>query len=442
MPGRVPSRPGFGRLLAVLVRAAAGVISATGLALDHSALAGEPTRATAAALAGDKAATTFSLTLSKGVTAEVFTLADPYRVIVDLPEVAFGLPAGAGKGGRGLVSAFRYGLLAEDKARVVLDTAGPVRIGKAEWIAAKDGQTVRLDIVLVPTDARSFGDGTGAARAAEQAASRPSLFEDAVPGAAPEGASGPGGMAGEAPPGDKAPRAKPVVMIDPGHGGIDPGAVGTSNVLEKNVVLAVASELKAALAATGRYDVRMTRAKDVFISLDERLSRSAAARADLFLSIHADSIDAKAVAKAIRGATVYTLSERASDEQARLMAEKENASDLVAGLPAANREGPGEVRNILIDLMKRETSNFSAEFSRVLVGKLAKSISMARDPQRSAAFKVLKQTGSPSVLIELGYMSNAEDEKLMTSPAWQKQVAASITGAVDTYFSRRTSRAP
>jgi N-acetylmuramoyl-L-alanine amidase len=213
-------------------------------------------------------------------------------------------------------------------------------------------------------------------------------------------------------------------------------------LLEKNVVLAVGKELRRALLASGRYDVRMTRTTDVFVALDQRLKASLNTGADLFISLHADSLAESGAAQTIRGATVYTLSERASDEQARLMAEKENASDLVAGLDASEGEAAGEVRNILIDLMKRETANFSADFSNVLVGKLRRTIVLSRGPQRSAAFKVLKQTNSPSVLVELGYLSHREDEKLLSSSAWQKQTAASIAAAIDAYFAKRTVSTP
>ena len=371
-----------------------------------------------ATLNGDAKQTSFSLDMSHGVTAEIFTLASPYRVIIDLPDVGFGLSETAGKQGRGLVKAFRYGLFAENKARIVLDMSGPVRITKAEMTPGSDGHSVRLKVDLAPIDAASFGVGTGGARtAAADPQTKPSTYEDA-PG--------------------PAERAKPIIVIDPGHGGIDPGALGQTNLLEKHIVLAVSREVRAVLAATGRYDVRMTRSSDVFISLDDRLKMSRKLGSDLFVSIHADSIDAKALAKSIRGATVYTLSERASDEQARLMAEKENASDILAGLETGDGERDDDVRNILIDLMKRETANFSTDFARSVVTRLAKTISMSRDPQRSAAFKVLKQTSTPSVLIELGYMSNAEDEKLMSTPAWQKQVAASIAAATDAYFAKRT----
>ncbi len=214
-----------------------------------------------------------------------------------------------------------------------------------------------------------------------------------------------------------------------------------SNLKEKTLVLAVAQALREQLAAGRRYDVRMTRVSDVFVSLDQRLKMSRDLDADLFISLHADSIAQKGLANTVRGATVYTLSEQASDEEARRMAEKENNSDAIAGLQTAKFEEEGEVRNILIDLLKRETSNFSADFSNTLVKRLGTSISLSGRPQRSAAFKVLRQADTPSVLVELGYMSNAEDERLLNSSAWQRRVAAAIGTAVDSYFSKRTAKA-
>lgn len=394
--------------------------------LMHVCLAGSTSAdtlasATGASLTGDRFRTTFQLTLSAGVTAEIYTLANPYRVIVDLPDVAFDLPDGAGQTGGGLVRAFRYGLFAERKARVVLDTEGPVRVERAAMTTAARGEGVVFSFDMITTDPKSFGLGTGAEKSAAET------------GTAPGGDT--------APPPPKRP-GKAVIMIDPGHGGIDAGAVSASNVLEKNVVLAVAKELGRQLAATGRYDVHMTRASDVFISLDQRVGMSLAKGVDLFISLHADSLAEAAVAQSIRGATIYTLSERASDEQARRMAEKENASDLLAGINISDSQGDDEVKGILFDLMKRETANFSADFSNVLVRKLKGATPLSRAPQRSAAFKVLKQTHAPSVLIELGYLSNSDDEKLLVSSAWHKKIAEQITASVGSYFAKRTAGTP
>jgi N-acetylmuramoyl-L-alanine amidase len=184
----------------------------------------------------------------------------------------------------------------------------------------------------------------------------------------------------------------------------------------------------------------MTRTDDVFIPLDGRVQFSVDNDADLFISLHADSIEGKKVAQTVRGATIYTLSDRASDEEARVKAEKENASDLIAGLAPTKTGRNDQVKNILFDLMKRETANFSADFSQSLLKRLGKATEMSRVPQRSAAFKVLKQTHAPSVLIELGYVSNKSDEQEMTTKSWRQKVAAAITAAVQAYFKKRTAQ--
>jgi N-acetylmuramoyl-L-alanine amidase len=357
------------------------------------------------------------------VTAEVYSLANPYRVIVDLPNVAFRLPDDAGRAGRGLVAAYRYGEFAEGKARIVLDTTGPVAIAKAAMTKARAGGGVVLTVELKATNAAAFGEGTGAGR--QPAAGGEAALERSV-----------------GPPGAKRPAAgKPVIVIDPGHGGIDPGAVGAGNMLEKNLVLSVAQKVQARLEGSGRYAVVATRSRDVFISLNDRLKISRQAQSDLFISIHADSIE-QTYANTIKGATVYTLSERASDAEAKAIAEKENASDLIAGLDVGQGDENNDVKNILIDLMKRETANFSTEFSRTLVRKMRANVSLSRDPERAAAFKVLRQTHAPSVLVELGYVSNPEESRLMQSPAWQQKVADSIAAAIDAYFTKRTVETP
>jgi N-acetylmuramoyl-L-alanine amidase len=403
-------------------------VVALGLVLGTCTVAALPAHgveATNVRLLDNGKTTTFELTISKGLTAQVYTLANPYRVILDLPDLAFHLDPAEGQKGRGVIAAFRYGLFAEHKARVVIDTTGPVRIASAGMTRIPKSRALKLAIVLAPMDAAAFGAGTGATLAS----------------------AAPSDLPGNSAPPEKADRkhkgnAKPVIVIDPGHGGIDPGAIGANNVPEKSIVLAVALQLKEVLQKTRRYEVKMTRKDDVFISLDNRLKFSADNDADLFISLHADSIEEKKFGDSVRGATIYTLSSRASDEQARIMAEKENASDLIAGVNSVDEGSGEEVKNILIDLLKRETSNFSADFSHVLVKKLGQSITLARNPQKSAAFKVLKQTHAPSVLVELGYMSNTTEEQEMMTVAWQSKVARAIASAVNIYFKKRTVAEP
>lgn len=375
--------------------------------------------ATAASAASEGEGTTFSLTLSRGVQAQIFTVDNPYRVIIDLPDVAFKLPPGTGAEPEGLIKVFRYGLFAEQKARVVIEARGPVKVASAAMTRVRQGQAVVLKVNLVATDEATFAAGIGQSQSEGDDATLP-----------------------VAPNMPKAPNAKPVVLIDPGHGGIDPGAIGTGNLAEKTIAFAVAQQLEAVLKATNRYDVRMTRTRDVFVPLDKRVRMSIESSADLFISLHADAIAEVAYAENIRGATVYTLSDKATDERSRLMAEKENASDLIAGLSGMNDDNGDQVKDILYDLLRRETLNFSADFSNLVVSRLSKSIAMSKDPQRSAAFKVLKQPHAPSVLIELGYMSNSRDQATMTTKAWQTKVAEAISAAVDSYFNKRTAVHP
>lgn len=391
-----------------MLLAAALVVAGT-----FSATAG--VTATEIKLEGDRQETVFSLNLTSGVTAKVFTLANPYRVIVDMADVTFQLPANAGQTGQGLVQAYRFGLFAPHKSRIVMDTVLPVSIAQAEMINVPDGAGVQLNLLLRATDAATFGTGTGA----EQVSSKASASADDDQAEAPT------------------QNPQPVIVIDPGHGGIDPGALGSNNLYEKMVVLDVAKQVRQELMKRGGYQSYLTRVDDVFVSLDDRLAFSAEKKADLFISLHADALADADSAKYVRGATVYTLSERASDAIARRMAEKENSADAVAGLAPEGPERTQQVRSILVDLLKRETANFSSDFSATLIGEMRGRMKVARSPQRSAAFKVLKQTRTPSVLVELGYLSNSEDHKLMQSQEWREAVAVSIANAIDAYFARR-----
>jgi N-acetylmuramoyl-L-alanine amidase len=367
-----------------------------------------------ARLAGDRGRTRFIADLSKKVEVNVFSLADPYRVIIDLPEVNFQMPEGLGNEKRGLVTGYRYGLFAPGKSRIVIDVNGPFLVDKAFVLEARSDQPARLVVDLVPTDRTTF---TAKLRAARSTAV---------------------GSIAKPKPEAPAVKAKPVIILDPGHGGIDPGTASASGITEKEVVLAFAKTLRQKLEAKGDYQVYLTREGDTFLALRERVEFAQGKSANLFVSIHADSFP-KNAAEA-RGATVYTLSERASDDEAKELAAKENFSDAIAGvdLPSDRDE---VVANILIDLAQRETQNRSIVFAKSVVGEMNKS-DLHRKSLKSAGFRVLKSPDVPSVLLELGFLSNPDDEKELTSEPWRTAMAEKVVAAIDSYFAKRLARMP
>ncbi len=371
-----------------------------------------------ARVAGDRERTRFIADLSKKVDVHVFALGNPYRVIVDAPDVNFQMPDGVGKEKRGLVTAYRYGLFAPGKARIVLDVSGPFLIDKAFVLEARDDQPARLVVELVPTDENTFLAKLKESRAPEAASAAPSALSQAP---------------------SRPADAKPVVVLDPGHGGVDPGTSSATGITEKEVVLTFARVLKAKLEATGRYDVFLTRDDDTFLPLRGRVEFAQKKGAGLFLSIHADYFP-KQTDKAT-GATVYTLSEEASDEEAKALAAKENFSDALAGVELPS-DSDGVLANILIDLAQRETQNRSVTFARSIVGELAGKGSLHTRRLRSAGFRVLKAPDIPSVLLELGFLSNPDDEKRLTSDAWRDKTAAAVAELIDVYFAKRIARNP
>ncbi len=387
------------------------------LAPPKPALATDGVVAKDARLAGDRERTRFIADLSKKVEVKVFALGNPYRVIVDAADVSFQMPDGIGNEQRGLVKAFRFGLFAPGKSRIVLDIGGPFLIDRSFVLGARDDQPARLVIDLVPTDEKTF-----LAKQREQSSKTKEEAKEPIP------------LAASAPSGEK-----PIVVLDPGHGGVDSGAKSANGVLEKNVVLAFAKRLRQKLEASGRYQVHMTRDDDTFLPLKERVRFAREKGAGLFISLHADYFPTEI--DDARGATVFTLSEKASDDEARALAAKENLSDAIAGVELPD-DSDEVVTNILIDLAQRETNNRSVVMARSIVGELAAKGRLHTRQLRSAGFRVLKAPDVPSVLLELGFLSNEEDEKQLTSEAWRDRMAGAIRDAVESYFKERLARAP
>ena len=387
------------------------------LAPPKPALATDGVVAKDARLAGDRERTRFIADLSKKVEVKVFALGDPYRVIVDAADVSFQMPDGIGNEQRGLVKAFRFGLFAPGKSRIVLDIGGPFLIDRSFVLGARDDQPARLVIDLVPTDEKTF-----LAKQREQRSKTKEEAKEPIP------------LAASAPSGEK-----PIVVLDPGHGGVDSGAKSANGVLEKDVVLAFAKRLRQKLEASGRYQVHMTRDGDTFLPLKERVRFAREKGAGLFISLHADYFPTEI--DDARGATVFTLSEKASDNEARALAAKENLSDAIAGVELPD-DSDEVVTNILIDLAQRETNNRSVVMARSIVGELAAQGRLHTRQLRSAGFRVLKAPDVPSVLLELGFLSNEEDEKQLTSETWRDRMAGAIRDAVERYFKRRLASAP
>lgn len=415
-----------------------------------------------ARIAGDETRTRFVADLDRPVSYSVYVIDQPYRVVVDLPGVQFNMPPEIGDEGKGLIRAYRFGQLAPGKSRVVIDTNGPVLIEKSFVLNPENGQPARMIIDIIQTDQRTFARIKATERPKRSASAR--LLMKAAPDTLAEllKREGVARLDEEAEKAEQTgwaasfiprPRPKPsqygsasamsatpalepepipvrpVIVLDPGHGGIDGGTVSRKGTMEKKVVLAFARELRKRLKATGRFEVHMTRNDDKFISLGKRVKFARAKKADLFIAVHADSLRQRRV----RGATVYTLSEKASDADAAALAEKENNADFIGGVDLG--EDAGDVAGILLDLALRETKNHSIYFARRVVKNLKSVTPLNRRPMRSAGFKVLRAPDVPSVLLELGYLSNRHDEGNLVSSRWRRKAAGAVTAAIEGFFS-------
>ena len=373
-------------------------------------------------VAGDDKQTRFILDLDRKIDARAFVLGDPYRVVVDIPQVAFNLPAGSGTAGRGLIRAFRYGLVMPGGSRVVFDLTGPARIEKTYMMDAANGQPARLVVELAAVERSAF-------RPSQPADDRPPQLRPAIVADAGGATVETTGAARSA----KTADSRPVVVIDPGHGGVDNGTQAASDESEKTLVLDFARALRDRIEKGGKFRVVMTRDDDTFIPLADRVKIARANMASLFVSIHADALPKRE--GDAQGATIYTLSDKASDAEAEKLAEAENKADAIAGINLT--EEPADVADILIDLTQRETRTFSNRFARMLAGEMKTVARMHKHPLKSAGFRVLKAHDVPSVLVELGYVSNKDDLQHLVSENWRSRTVGSVAQAVDAFLGKR-----
>lgn len=429
---------------------------------------------------GDHGAMTrFVVDLSAFVPFHLESRATPTQLVLDLADTGWragAVPPGLSRDGLGLVQRHRYELPGDGVLRLVIDLTRPFRVREAFLLSAGNGQPPRLVIDIEPAatvTAQRLGTGgqsltargrIDAVALAETAPPAPAatpriLVSDAVNGHRPASdtqvaalppspppartVDAPAPAAPAAAPSPEAPllaayplppptpervRQPRVIVIDAGHGGIDPGAIGPSGIMEKEITLAIARRLHAALGDREHYRVILTRDGDQMIRLRERVRIARDANADLFLSLHADSIGNAQV----RGASIYTLSDVASDREAEQLAARENRADALGGVALAEQDDL--MASILIDLAQRLTRNESKSFADLLVERLGRETRMLPNPHRQAGFAVLTAPDVPSVLVELGYLSSRADEQALSSPEHQARLVEAIAEAIDAYF--------
>ena len=372
--------------------------------------------ATSGAVAGDDKSVQAVFSFDREPVLSRLVISNPYRLVIDLPETSFSF-AGAGPAPKGIISDIRYGLMQEGKSRIVMTAKAPFALSRFEVRRNDDGATWALTVELSAStqaafetllDKESESRGTAAITAKGDRIGKPST-----------GAFKPF-----------------TVVLDAGHGGIDGGARGVKGTEEKTVTLEFAKELRDLLSENQNVRVILTREEDLFLPLAERVRIARQHEADVFIAIHADTISAHG----LRGATVYTNSDTASDDLALAVAKSENLSDAVAGLAVESQNA--EVSDILIDLMRRETQSFSVSLAKTVLGEFDGKIKLINNPHRSARFMVLRAPDVPSILVELGYLSNPQDERLLNDPKWRTRTATLLAEAIKAYAGTHGSRKP
>ncbi|MDD9904068.1 MAG: N-acetylmuramoyl-L-alanine amidase [Rhodospirillaceae bacterium] len=354
--------------------------------------------------------------MDRAVPYKIFTLADPFRIVIDFPEVFWRVSEARMRTAAGLVSRFRFGLFQPGNSRVVVDVKAPATVTKHFILPPKGSKPRRFVVDLKPVTRDAFFAGARSAQSKNWSKQkRPASVSGATPKPKPKRS------------GDR----RRVIVLDPGHGGVDPGTVGVTGSYEKHITLAVAKAAKKVLEASGRYRVVLTRTRDVYVRLRDRFEIAHNNKAEMFISLHADSIGSRK----IRGGSIYTLSDKASDKEAEDLANKENKSDIIAGADLTGYAS--EVSRVLIDLAQNDTNRESWHLAKMLVGELKKKIKLLRTSHRYAGFAVLKSPNVPSALIELGYLSNRTDEKNLKSPRYRKGIGQALLRAADRYFARK-----
>lgn len=401
---------GFGRIAALLLLLALAAVAAVTAARAQAESAGELPQVIDGRLTTTPERARLVLDLTDATEFAVVSLDGPDRIAVDARVAGLQFAAPPDPAGDGLVSSYSVEMVESGRARTILVLSAPAQVQQAYVLEAVAEQPARLVVDLIPDTAEAF-----AARVAADLAASQALRE-----AAPAVVTPPSGTATDG--------TRPLVVIDPGHGGFDNGASAPNNVYEKEITLAFGLQLQEELVATGLFDVALTRTDDTYLTLDQRVALARANKADLFVSLHADSFQQQD----IRGASVYTRDERATDVLDKVLAENENKYDLVAGFAVPQTQPV--VVDILVDLMRRQMRRQSFLAAQAIVEQLKPSIELRRFPVRQADFFVLQAPEVPSVLVELGFLSNAEDIANLQRSEWRDRAVGALARGIAAYF--------